>query len=62
MFGCKRKKKHKEFLWENIRVLRQEIIDDVLMADKNGRMPVKELRRKAKLIKKYSRRLKLLNT
>ena len=62
MFGRRRKKKHKEFLWENIRVLRQEIIDDVLMADKNGRMPVKELRRKAKLIKKYSRRLKLLNT
>ena len=62
MFGRRRKRKHKEFLWENIRVLRQEIIDDVLMADKNGRMPVKELRRKAKLIKKYSRRLKLLNT
>lgn len=59
---CTRKKDHKEYLWKRINELRNEVIDDVLMSDKNGRMPVKQLKQKAQLIKKYSRRLKLLDT
>ena len=59
---CSKKSQHKEFLWRQIAELRQEVIDDVLIGHANGRMPVKELKRKAKLIKKYSRRLKILNT
>ncbi len=43
-------------------MLRIEIIDDVLRGSIQGRMPVKELKRKADLIRKYSRRLKLLKT
>lgn len=57
-----RKKDHKEHLWVSIRVLRKEIVDDVLEGAIRGRMPVKKLKRKADLIRKYSRRLKLLNT
>ena len=57
---CTRRKDHKEYLWQRINELRNEVIDDVLMGDKNGRMPVKQLKQKAKLIKKYSRRLKIL--
>ena len=59
---CTRKKDHREYLWQTINQLRNEIVDDVLMGDKNGRMPVKQLKRKAKLVKKYSRRLKILDT
>lgn len=59
---CTRKKDHREYLWNRINELRNEVIDDVLMSDKNGRMPVKQLKQKAQLIKKYSRRLKLLDT
>ena len=61
MFWNRKKRRHKEELFKRICELRSEIIDDVLIADKAGRMPVKELKRKAKLIKKYSRRLRLLN-
>lgn len=57
-----RKKNHSEHLWESIRILRIEIIDDVLEGSITGRMPVKKLKHKADLIRKYSRRLKLLNT
>ena len=57
-----RKKEHESYLWDSIRVLRIEIIDDVLQGSIQGRMPVKELKRKAELIRKYSRRLKLLKT
>ena len=59
---CTRKKDHREYLWNRINELRNEVIDDVLMSDRNGRMPVKQLKQKAQLIKKYSRRLKLLDT
>ena len=59
---CTRKKDHRTYLWHRIRDLRNEIIDDVLIAERSGRMPVKALKEKAKLIKKYSRRLKLLDT
>lgn len=59
---CTRKKDHREYLWKRINELRNEVIDDVLMSDRNGRMPVKQLKQKAQLIKKYSRRLKLLDT
>jgi len=59
---CTKRREHREYLWIRINELRNEIIDDVLIGDKNGRMPVKQLKQKAKLIKKYSRRLKLLDT
>lgn len=58
---CTRRKDHREYLWKRINELRNEIIDDVLIGDKNGRMPVKQLKQKAKLVRKYSRRLKLLD-
>jgi len=57
-----RKKDHAEHLWQAIRTLRSEIIDDVMTGSARGRMPVKKLKHKAELIRKYSRRLKLLTT
>lgn len=57
-----RKKDHADHLWSAIRVLRSEIVDDVLQGSISGRMPVKKLKHKAELIRKYSRRLKLLTT
>ena len=41
--------------------LRSEVIDEVLIGTQNNRIPVKLLKEKAKLIRKYSRRLKLIN-
>ena len=38
-----------------------EVIDEVLIGTQNNRIPVKLLKEKAKLIKKYSRRLKLID-
>ena len=58
---CTRKKDHKEFLFERILELRQEIIQDVLVSSQKGRIPIKALKRKAEMIRKYSRRLKLLS-
>jgi len=57
-----RKKEHEAYLWNSIHMLRSEVIDDVLRGSIQGRMPIKELKRKAELIRKYSRRLKLLKT
>lgn len=57
-----RKNAHEAYLWNSIRILRSELIDDVLRGSIQGRMPVKELKRKADLIRKYSRRLKLIKT
>lgn len=57
-----RKKDHAEHLWQSISILRNEIVDDVLEGSIRGRMPIKKLKHKADLIRKYSRRLKLLNT
>lgn len=57
-----RKKEHKNYLWDEIYRLRREVIDDVLEGHSRNRMPIKSLKRKAALIKKYSRRLKLLET
>ena len=57
-----RKKDHSEHLWQSINLLRNEIVDDVLQGSAKGRIPVKKLKHKAELIKKYSRRLKLLQT
>jgi hypothetical protein len=59
---CSRKRKHQEYLWDNIYLLRQEIIDDVLSYNRTNKIPIKDLKRKATLIKKYSKRLKLINT
>jgi len=55
-----RTKDHKEYLWNNIYLLRQEIIDDVLSYNRTGIIPIKLLKHKAELIKKYSHRLRLL--
>ena len=41
--------------------LRSEVIDEVLIGTQNNRIPIKLLKEKAKLIKKYSRRLKILD-
>ncbi len=50
---------HKNFLWRSIYELRQEIIDEILISTRNDtHLDEPELRRKAILIRKYSRRLK----
>ncbi len=59
---CSRKREHQDYLWDNINMLRLEIIEDVLSYNRTNKIPVKDLKRKAKLIKKYSKRLKLINT
>ena len=58
---CTRKKDHKALLWDRIHELRKEIVDLVLQGSLNGRIPVKLLKNNAMLIRKYSKRLKLLN-
>ena len=57
-----RRKSHREHLWQTIHGLRQEIVDDVLFAtiDNEG-LNEESLLHKAKLIRKYSRRLKYLH-
>lgn len=55
-----RTKDHKDYLWNNIYMLRNELIEDVLSYNQNGIMPIKKLKNKAELIKKYSQRLRLL--
>lgn len=57
-----RKRQHAEFLWKSINELRNEVIDDVLIGHSENRIPVKNLKRKAALIKKYTRRLRILQT
>ena len=57
-----RAQRHREHLWDEIRLLRDEIVDIVLIGEARNRIPVRDLKHKAKLIKKYSRRLKLLRT
>ena len=59
---CSRKREHQDYLWDNINMLRLEIIEDVLSYNKTNKIPVKDLKRKATLIKKYSKRLKLIST
>ena len=56
-----RKQKHYRFLLDEIMHARNEIIDLVLTGHANNRISVKELKLKAGLIKKYTRRLRLLN-
>ena len=59
---CTRKRDHKTYLWDNIYELRQDIIDDVMIAVRNDKpLDEPELKRKALLIKKYSRRLKTIS-
>jgi hypothetical protein len=59
---CSRKREHQDYLWDNINMLRLEIIEDVLSYNRTNKIPVKDLKRKAKLIRKYSTRLKLIST
>ena len=59
---CSRKREHQDYLWENINMLRLEIVEDVLSYNRTNKIPIKDLKRKATLIKKYSKRLKLINT
>jgi|TARA_R110000744_G_scaffold222540_1_gene341406 hypothetical protein len=56
-----RKEKHYRFLLNEIMDIRNEIIDIVMTGHANNRISVKELKLKAGLIKKYSRRIRLLN-
>ena len=56
-----RTSKHRAYLFDQIVALREEIIDIVLIGEARNRIPIHELKLKAKLIKKYSRRLKLLS-
>ena len=56
---CTRRRDHKTFLWRSIYELRQEIIDDILESTRSDRhLDEAELKRKAMLIRKYSRRLR----
>ncbi len=57
-----RTSKHRSYLFNEIMALRDEIVDLVLLGEGRNRINVHELKLKARLIKKYSRRLKLLNT
>ena len=59
---CTKKRDHRDFLFERIMQLRNEIIQDVLESTLKNRIPVKLLKHKAELIRKYSRRLKILHT
>ena len=59
---CSRKREHQDYLWDNINMLRLEIIEDVLSYNRTNKIPVKDLKRKAKLIRKYSKRLQLIST
>lgn len=54
--------RHRNFLWAEIYTLREEIVEIVLLGHASNRIPIRELKFKASLIKKYSRRLKLLHT
>jgi hypothetical protein len=56
-----RREKHRRFLIDEIIDIRNEILDLVMTGHANNRISVKELKLKAGLIKKYSRRLRLLN-
>jgi hypothetical protein len=56
-----RREKHRRFLIDEIIDIRNEILDIVMTGHTNNRISVKELKLKAGLIKKYSRRLRLLN-
>ncbi len=55
---CSRKREHQDYLWDNINMLRLEIIEDVLSYNRTNKIPVKDLKRKATLINKYRKRLK----
>ena len=57
-----RAEKHRRHLFDEIMSLREEIVDIVLLGHTSNRISVKELKQKAALIKKYSRRLRLLRT
>jgi len=58
---CKRRREHKDQLFTNIMELRNDIVDTVLMATANKKhVPIRKLKLKAQLIKKYSRRLREL--
>ena len=56
-----RREKHRRFLIDEIIDIRNEILDIVMTGHTNNRISVKELKLKAGLIKKYSRRLRLMN-
>lgn len=58
---CTRRKDHRDFLFERIIQLRNEIVQEVLESSIKNRIPVKLLKHKALLIRKYSRRLKILS-
>lgn len=53
--------KHRGYLYDQLTLLHQEIIELVLEGEARNKIPIRELKLKAKLMKKYRRRLKLLN-
>ena len=54
--------KHRGYLYDQLTLLHQEIIELVLEGEARNKIPIRELKLKAKLMKKYRRRLKLLST
>ncbi len=56
-----RRKGHRAMLWRRIYELREEIIDDVLLATQDNKgLDNEALLHKARLVRKYSRRLKYI--
>ena len=53
---------HQEFVFERIFELRREIVDHVLEFHSRDKINIELLKTKAKLIQKYSRYLRLLQT
>ena len=53
--------KHRSYLYDQLTLLHQEIIELVLEGETRNKIPIKELKLKAKLMKKYRRRVKLLS-
>jgi hypothetical protein len=54
-------KRHKSYLINYIFLLRSEILDEALLYNKNNKMNCEAIKNKVTLIKKYSKRLRLLN-
>ncbi len=54
-------KRHKNFMINYIFLLRDEILEEALLYNKNDNLNCEAIKTKAKLIKKYSKRLRLLN-
>jgi hypothetical protein len=54
-------KRHKTFLINYIFLLRSEILDEALLYNQTNKLNCEAIKTKVTLIKKYSKRLRLLN-